>query len=146
MRKQLILIAQYLIIALAITACTPQHRLTHMMRKHPELFRADTITIRDTIRLKADKADTVFSYSSVTDTVVLKEGRLTVKYYHTRDSIYLKGECKDSIIVREIRAACPPVPTSRAYSGPWVNAFVGLLFLIIVAAMLYGLTRKRKPP
>ncbi len=94
--KELVFLALFILFA-----CSPQKRLERLVKKHPELVRSDSVKIRDTIRLKADKADTSFLFMHRSDTVVLDKGRLHVKYYYSHDSVFLSGKCRDSIIVRE---------------------------------------------
>lgn len=141
------LLTQYLIISLLIGmwGCTPAQRLARLQRKHPDLFRIDTVTIIDTLRLPGDKADTSFLFSTTRDTVVIERGRLTMKYYYSKDTVFLQGECKDSVIVRELTTACPPVPNQENKILPdWL---VNLLPWLMLACLAWWYIRRAlRPP
>jgi hypothetical protein len=59
-----------------------------------------TVIHRDTIFQKEIHKDTIFNTKETHDTVILKENRLTIKYYQKNDSTaYLSGSVsKDTII------------------------------------------------
>lgn len=80
-------------------SCTCERKLDKVLKKCPELLLNDTIRIRDTIVINGVQKDTIFNYL-VKDTVIIREGGLTMKYfYNTHDStIYLSGKC-DTIYI-----------------------------------------------
>jgi hypothetical protein len=89
-----------LILTLLISfSCTCERKLDKVLKKCPELLLNDTIRIRDTIVINGVQKDTIFNYL-VKDTVIIREGGLTMKYfYNTHDStIYLSGKC-DTIYI-----------------------------------------------
>lgn len=96
------------------TGCNPCKRIA---KNHPECFTQSEITIHDTVRIPEIKADTVFSATHSRDTVVLQKDRLTVKYYQSNDTVFLSGECRDSVITREIRV--PVLTPSNSGSLDW---------------------------
>lgn len=63
------------------------------------MIKGDTINIVDTVVVNGVETDTVFNYRQ-TDTVIVKEGNLLMKYfYNTHDStVYLYGKC-DTVYV-----------------------------------------------
>lgn len=80
---------------------TPAEQLAALIKKNPELAKRDTVFVKDTIRITRDKKDTIFSQSRTKDTVVLDKGRLLVKYFYSNDTVFLQGECRDSVIIKE---------------------------------------------
>lgn len=86
-----------------LSACSPQARLANLIKNHPELAKRDTITRVDTITILPGAADTIIHYKQ-TDTVIVKENGVTVKYfYNTRDStVYIKGERDTITIIRQV--------------------------------------------
>lgn len=81
----------YPIVLLLLCGCTPQQRMARLIRKHPELLKTDTIW-KEHITKEVSK-DTVFSHSETRDTVVLRKDKLTVKYFYSKDTVYLAGRC-----------------------------------------------------
>lgn len=81
----------YPIVLLLLCACTPQQRMARLIRKHPELLKTDTIW-KEHITKEISK-DTVFSHSETRDTIVLRKDKLTVKYFYSKDTVYLYGKC-----------------------------------------------------
>lgn len=88
-----------LLLTILAYSCTCERKLDKVLKKCPELLVNDTIKIRDTIAINGVQKDTVFNYL-VKDTVIIREGGLTMKYfYNTHDStIYLSGKC-DTIYI-----------------------------------------------
>jgi hypothetical protein len=66
-------------------------------------IKSDTIT--ETIITESDSKDTIFKHSIIRDTVILKENKLTIKYfYNNNDStVYLSGKCdSDTLYVDKV--------------------------------------------
>ena len=84
---------------LLLSSCTCEYKLNRVLKKCPSLVKGDTLVIHDTIVVNGVQKDTIFHYLQK-DTIVIKEGALTMKYfYNTHDStIYLNGKC-DTIFV-----------------------------------------------
>jgi hypothetical protein len=96
-RRSILLKVIALFWAITILSCSPQQRLAALVKRHPELIKHDTIFKVDTFKISEVRKDTVF-YNQVTrDTVVIKQDHLTIKYFNSRDSIFISGKC-DSII------------------------------------------------
>ncbi len=95
-----------LLVAFALAllcACSPQVRLSALLKNHPELAKRDTVTRVDTIVITPASADTLIYYKQ-TDTVIVKENGVTVKYfYNTKDStVYIHGQRDTIRIIREV--------------------------------------------
>jgi hypothetical protein len=123
------------IILLTILAysCTCERKLDKVLKKCPELLVNDTIKIRDTIVINGVQKDTVFNYL-VKDTVIIREGGLTMKYfYNTHDStIYLSGKC-DTIYIpytKDIPVNQILNEDSKGFNW-WMVCAIGLAILLI---------------
>lgn len=137
------------IFCLFLTACSPQARLNHLIKNHPELAKRDTITRVDTIVILPGAADTVIHYKQ-TDTVIVKENGVTVKYfYNTRDStVYIHGQRDTIRIIREI-----PVQVNTFEAKPlawyeklWLKVKDGLILVLLGAVLVMPYITRRKSP
>ena len=99
--KQIAIIA-----VLLLSSCTCQNKLKRLLKRCPDLVKGDTITLIDTVVIPSVEVDSVF-YFNQKDTIIIKEGLLTVKYfYNNHDStVYLNGRC--DTIVRIIERQVP---------------------------------------
>ena len=79
----------------------------------------DTLVVRDTIKIDKVKHDTSFHFNSTTDTIVIDKGRLQMKYYYSKDTVFLSGTCKDSVIIREIRVPINNDIKVEKYLSDW---------------------------
>jgi hypothetical protein len=67
----------YISLIALLFSCSPQKRLNRLVKKHPELVKIDTITVRDTIRdtinvtTELVKVDTIFSLNEIHDTITI---------------------------------------------------------------------------
>lgn len=94
-------------------------------------------TVYKTIEVVVDKVetDTVFKHSYTSkDTVIIKEGRLTMKYfYNTHDStVYLTGKC-DTV---KVPVNVPVVVHKYKMSLPWW--VIALKWMLFVLAAIVG--------
>lgn len=58
-------------------------------------------TKADTILTETVEKDTIFDWRTVKDTVILRQDKLTVKYFHTDSLVYLSGKCDPDTLVIE---------------------------------------------
>lgn len=85
-------------VAFAVCSCSPQQRLSRLVKKHPHLITKDTLTVRDTITIPQTA-----SYGEVninTDTSVLNATIDSVFASHA-DTIYLEN----SVLVNTLKDA-----------------------------------------
>lgn len=137
------------IIALAfLCACSPQARLANLIKNHPELAHRDTITRVDTITIFPGAADTLIYYKQ-TDTVIVKENGVTVKYfYNTKDStVYIHGERDTIRIIREVPVVVNnfDVKPLAWYERLWLKVKDFLTIALLGIVLFIVLTRKRSP-
>lgn len=122
-----------LLLTILAYSCTCERKLDKVLKKCPELLVNDTIKIRDTIVINGVQKDTVFNYL-VKDTVIIREGGLTMKYfYNTHDStIYLSGKC-DTIYIpytKDIPVNQIINEDSKGFNW-WMVCAIGLSILLI---------------
>ncbi len=138
-----------LIFSLFLASCSPQARLANLIKRHPELATRDTITRVDTITILPGAADTLIYYKQ-TDTVIVKENGVTVKYfYNTKDStVYIHGERDTILIVREV-----PVQVNTFETKPetrWERIVRGfkdfIIPLLLGAVVILLILQYRKRP
>jgi len=88
------------ILTILLISCSPQKRLSRLIKHHPELKVIDTLYIRDTIPIPRIQADTLLHIDSLFDTVTFKKDRLKVSVLRLQDTLYLQGKCEaDTIFV-----------------------------------------------
>ena len=122
-----------LLLTILAYSCTCERKLDKVLKKCPELLVNDTIKIRDTIVINGVQKDTIFNYL-VKDTVIIREGGLTMKYfYNTHDStIYLSGKC-DTIYIpytKDIPVNQVLNEDSKGFNW-WMVCAIGLAILLI---------------
>lgn len=95
------IIALFMIICTA-SSCDCQYHLKRAKKKCGIISQSDTTYVHDTTLVASVQRDTVFHYYQK-DTVIVREGRLTMKYfYNTKDStVYLNGKCDTVFIVKD---------------------------------------------
>lgn len=123
-----------IIISLFFASCSCNYHLKKVQSKCGYTTKTDTLTLHDTITTERTIKDTLFKYSS--DTVVLKQNNLTVKYfYNTKDStIYLQGKC-DTII--KVVTKKVPIVTNVYKPNFWdSNKWLILVLLIAIITVL----------
>lgn len=128
------------ICALVLFSCDCNYHLKKALGKCGLEHLRDTIRIHDTIETPGVKADTVFKPGR--DTVIIKEGKLTMKYfYNNRDTtIYLQGKCDPERIPYYVEV---PVDTTKLNFDfmQWIKQ--NLLFVALLLAVLYYLLIKK---
>lgn len=130
-----------------LCACSPQSRLASLIKNHPELAHRDTVTRVDTITILPGVADTLIYYKQ-TDTVIVKENGVTVKYfYNTKDStVYIHGERDTIRIIREVPVLVNnfDVKPLAWYERVWLKTKDFLIVILLGATLvLLYLQRKR---
>ena len=119
-----------------LTGCSAGYHIKKAIKKDPTILQVDTLTIRDTITYVTDRVevDSVFTHSK--DTVILQKDNLTVKYYYSRDSVYLYGECEsDTVLIPyETKVPVERVVYNESWKMPkyfWWLIFIALGFFVL---------------
>lgn len=126
-----------------VTSCACDYHMGKIRKKCPSILEKDTIRVHDTIRISSVERDSSFYYMQK-DTVIIKEGRLTMKYfYNTTDStVYLSGKCDTIRVVREIQI--PVEKTIFKYDFLNSNKFLFSIILLLLCLILIAYLFKKK--
>lgn len=129
----LLLIALF---ALSISSCSCDYHASRIA-KRCGASQIDTITHRDSIFINKIEKDTVFKFGLKRDTVVLKQNKLTVKYfYNTHDStIYIQGKCDSIIIYRDVKIPVEKIIVEENWFSK--NKWLILFFLSFFVALYF---------
>lgn len=102
-------------------------------------FKSDTIYRKDSILIDRVAKDTVFKYFS-RDTVVVREGRLTMKYfYNSHDStVYLNGKCDTIKVVKEV----PVVVNNTEIKESYTAYFKWIAIILLCSALILYLVKR----
>lgn len=117
------------VVVVSLFSCTPERRLSRLIKKNPELQNVQI----DTVVTSEVKKDTIFDWRTIKDTVIVKESKLTIKYFHTDSTVYLSGKCESDTIYVEKRVI--EVEDKGFFDFDisfWGYALIALLVLIIL--------------
>lgn len=120
-------------------SCSPQARLRHLIDKHPELVKRDTITVSDTLIVPAVRTDTVIkatNFCAGRDTIIIEKERLLIKQFVRNDSIFINAECRGDTIVQDLL-----VPVDRVIYINKTNNILYLWIALLAALSIYLLTK-----
>lgn len=154
----------YVLLALVLTwmfsSCVNQRSVNRYLRKHPEMFRTDTVRIHDTLTVKGDSfTRTVYLTRqgskhhpgmNVDDTAgqvrgEIREGRTIIGYRYLPSSgkLELRTHVRDSVVVRQISVPVRQVKIpARGGFLSWPYGWLWLSPLWILS--LYGLVAAGK--
>lgn len=125
-----------ILLSLIVTSCDCNYHLERAKKKCGTTLLTDTIYRHDTTFIRSVQTNTVFQYNQK-DTVVIKEGRLTMKYfYNTHDStVYLNGKCDTIRIIKEV----PFIVNSTELKPDLFNKYkwlvIGLFLILLIIAI-----------
>lgn len=127
-----------LILMIALNSCTCDYHLRKAKIKCGYSLKTDTIYRNDTTFVNRVQKDTVFNFYS-RDTVVVKEGRLTMEYfYNTHDStVYLKGQCDTIRIIKEV----PILVNTTEIKASYLSYFKWAALILVLVITLYLLSK-----
>lgn len=125
--------------------CSPQKRLDHLVKHHPELIKKDTAFVKDTVFMPSYKTDTSFVERNITafDTVYLIKNKIEVKYYHHHDTVYLSARYKGDTLVKTIKV---PYDRVSVYEKPIPTLYWVVLALLTgaVATLIFIYIKTKK--
>jgi hypothetical protein len=93
-----ILIGICAFLVFCLVSCSAQKQLARVLKRHPELVNDTSLIDYDTtiFHVPSVRKDSVVHIKSfMTDTIYLKQDRLSVKTYVYNDSVYIEGECDE---------------------------------------------------
>lgn len=113
-----------------LTGCGCEYHLRKARKKCESLTQSDTVFKTIEKIVPRVHKDTIFNYLQ-TDTVIIKEGQLTMKYFYNTitKEVYLDGKC-DTV---KIKVKVPVVVNKTTYKSRAVNWNWLLTALIAVA-------------
>lgn len=91
----------FFIIVIISFSCSPQKRLTRLLRNHPELItKVDSVTVKDTFVVKEQHFDTVISNYFDTARIYTTDSLVRVKLIKIHDSVKVEIQLKgDTLII-----------------------------------------------
>ena len=129
------LILVSLFVMFVATSCDCSYHLRMAKKKCNQSFLSDTTYIRDTIYSTSVDHDTTFFYNQK-DTVVIREGRLVMKYFYNDSTVYLKGECLTDTIYRDKIIITNSTELKPDIFDKWKWWIVGLFLALLLVAIL----------
>jgi hypothetical protein len=119
-------------IIILLQSCSCDWYLTKAKEKCGSSIVNATITVHDTIKIDKVTKDTVFKQGK--DTVIIREGRLTMKYfYNNKDStVYLNGKCDTIYVIREKTIQVPVTEIKEGF-GDWIKRFWWIPVIMLLA-------------
>ena len=139
----LIIVAVFLVICL-VPSCTCESKLARIKKNCPELLVKDTLRFKDTIYTQKVTKDTLFKFSHTrSDTVIVKEGQMTVKYfYNTKDStIYLSGKCDTIRIIKEYNMPYEKIVYKETFFS-FLKEYWWVFLILIALGFVYKFFKK----
>lgn len=121
--------AKLIPILLLLSSCTCNYHLNRAKLKCGYSFKSDTVFKKDTVLISSVQTHTVFHYNQK-DTVIVKEGRLTMKYFYNDSTVYLAGKCDTVFVVKDIPVVVNKTEVKESnFLHLWV--IIVVLFIII---------------
>ena len=121
--------AKLIPILLLLSGCTCNYHLNRAKLKCGYSFKSDTVFKKDTVLISSIQTHTVFHYNQK-DTVIVKEGRLTMKYFYNDSTVYLSGKCDTVFVVKDIPVVVNKTEVKESnFLHLWV--IIVVLFIII---------------
>jgi hypothetical protein len=117
-----------------ISSCSCNWHLEKARIKCGSTVIKDTIIVTDTIITERVSKDTVFKFNQ-TDTVIMKEGKLTVKYFYHDSLVYLSGKCDPDTIIKVIKVPYEKTTLNFSWSD-WLRSNV---LILVVLCLVLGL-------
>ncbi|MEI6122288.1 MAG: hypothetical protein WCQ95_01535 [Bacteroidota bacterium] len=124
-----------LLFVLLLSSCTPQMRLQHLIKKHPELKTIDTLKLVDTVIVPGVRVDTVFKLhyinDSIHDTIIIKKDRLEASIIINGNKAQFTGECKPDTILKPLA-----IPYERIKVVETKKNEVWMYFVLVLEAFI----------
>lgn len=125
------------ILLLFLSSCSCEYYLNKAKSKCGFATKTDTVYKKDSVFVERVTKDTLFKYFQK-DTVIVRDGRLTMKYYYnSHDStVYLNGKCDTIKIIREIPVQVNTTEIKESYTAyfKWIAIIllccVGIAYLV----------------
>jgi len=126
--------AKLIPILILLSSCTCNYHLNRAKLKCGYSFKSDTVFKKDTVLINSVQTHTVFHYNQK-DTVIVKEGRLTMKYFYNDSTVYLAGKCDTVFVVKDVPVVVNQTEVKE--SNPWYLWVIIFLLLIMLIKLLW---------
>jgi len=125
------------ILLLFLSSCSCEYYLNKAKSKCGFTTKTDTVYKKDSVFVDRVTKDTLFKYFQK-DTVIVREGRLTMKYYYnSHDStVYLNGKCDTIKIIREIPVQVNTTEIKESYTAYFKWIAIILLCGVVIAYLV----------
>lgn len=138
-----ILVIASLAVLASINSCTCDYHMKRMRKKCDYVLQKDTVRVKDTVYVPSVETDTIFKYYQK-DTVIIREGKLTMKYYYNNhdSTVYLSGKCDTLNIIREV----PVIVEKEVFKYDFLasNRIFYILGLLLAILILIAYLFKKK--
>ena len=91
-----------LLLIFSLYSCSPANRIRRILKNHPELIQRDTIFRNDTTVVNGVSHDTIFKTGITSDTIIIRDKQLTIKYFNDGKTTYIKGKCDTITIIKKV--------------------------------------------
>jgi hypothetical protein len=126
---QALIFGLVLAFVLFLASCSCEYHLKKAKAKCSLDQLTDTIWKKDSVFVDRVHKDTAFYYNQ-TDTVIIKEGRLTMKYFYRDSTVFLSGTCDTIKIIKEV----PVIVNKTELNDTWNIKWYLLLIIVLFAA------------
>jgi hypothetical protein len=136
-------------IALLLIGCSTERQCARAAKRCAHLWHTDTAYVHDSVTIERTLTDTLLRWQTLRerDTVTIRDGRATVRIVRLPgDSIWVQGECGDTVIRYVRQVVTKTVQKSNWYDNPWVNnTAIGYAigFVFGFWLMLWSMRRKK---
>lgn len=134
----------FFITLLVLAACSPEKRLSRLIKKNPELVKTDTIYNSvevinlDTIYIAAHSADTLLPYKVITDTIRYEDERLKVMWLTdtVKQVVQLWATCKaDTVFKTDTLTLKVPVQVNSVQANGQVEDKTSFFTIFLIGAI-----------
>lgn len=135
--------AKLIPILILLSSCTCNYHLNRAKLKCGYSFKSDTVLKKDTVLINSVQTHTVFYYNQK-DTVIVKEGRLTMKYFYSDSTVYLAGKCDTVFVVKDVPIVVNKTEVKESHPW-WVHVFLILLAItgIVFVVLTFRIAWKK---
>jgi len=121
------------LIIFLLSSCGCNYHLKRAEAKCGKTVFKDTIHVFDTVRINSVSTFTVFE-NNRTDTVIIREGRLTMKYFYKDSLVYLSGKCDTIFLNRVIKV---PYEKTVLNFSVWSWIHTNLIWILIFGFLAF---------
>lgn len=129
-----------LLTALLLIGCSTERRCARAVNRCANLWRHDTTYIHDSILIKRNTIDTVlrWNFLQVHDTVTIRDGRAVIRIVRLPgDSIWVQGECRDTVIRYVRQVVTKNVQDSFLLRGKTLAVLMSVFAMVIAVFALF---------